>query len=97
MVKTRELGKFEGCTNQDLGKALYDLSLDGCDEELGDAQGFGWYGLLTDINIYHPADYIVYEDNQGFFDYVEYEQGTAIIDWNRLLKEEEEYTAQDYC
>jgi len=35
-------GKF----NTLLDSYLYELSLDGVDEELGDAQDFGWYGTL---------------------------------------------------
>ena len=94
--ETRQPGKFEGCANQDLAQALRELSLNGCDGELGDVQGFGWYGLMLDINLTWPKDYIVSEDNFGFFDYVEYERGEAITDWNRLQKEEEEFSAKDY-
>ncbi len=43
-----KLGKFEGNADQDLAEYLYKQSLDGWnDEEIGDVEGFGWYGLLT--------------------------------------------------
>jgi hypothetical protein len=35
-------GKFD----TKLDSYLYELSLDGCDDELGDAQELGWYGTL---------------------------------------------------
>jgi len=87
--KTRYPGKFEGCTNQEKGEELYNISLNGCDEELGDVPGFGWNGL---IKYNSETWYIVTEDNQGFFDYEVYSPHIAEITWNRLLKEEEEFT-----
>ena len=75
----RQPGKFEGCYDQDLAQALHNLSLEGgCDQEIGDVEGFGWYGLMRDINLQKPKDYIIQEDNYGFFDYTEYEKGVAI-------------------
>lgn len=35
-------GKFDTI----LDSMVYDSSLDGCDEELGDSETFGWYGLI---------------------------------------------------
>ena len=58
-------GKFEGCTNQDIAQKLHDLSLNGCDEELGDVETFGWHALI--------GSYIISEDNQGFFSYTQYD------------------------
>ena len=94
MNKVRYPGKFEGCSDQELGENLYTLSLDGCDDELGDAESFGWYGL---IKFDDGTWYIISEDNCGFFNYLNLAPINAQIEWDRLLKEEEEYTAQDYC
>jgi hypothetical protein len=65
----RHPGKFEACEDQDLGEALYQLVNDGgCDDELGDVQDFGWYGLVLPDDAGN-AGYILFEDNNGFFEY----------------------------
>jgi hypothetical protein len=38
-------GKF----SDPLGEVLHQLTMDGPDEELGDVQDFGWYGLLANV------------------------------------------------
>lgn len=50
MPVIREPGKFEG--ELQLCKALYELTLDGgADEEVGEAQYEGWYGLMIDVRL----------------------------------------------
>jgi hypothetical protein len=60
------MGKFNSLKDE----VVYRASLDGCDDEVGDVQGFGWHGLV--LNLY-GKDYIVHEDSQGFVTVDEYE------------------------
>lgn len=87
-------GKFEGCENEDIGKKLYEITLDGGpDAELGEVDGFGWYGLIADTGIPEAPHVIVWEDNNGFFDYRAYEsEQEARERWEAL---EDEY--REYC
>ena len=68
MKETRYTGKFEGCESQSLGERLHEITLDGCCEELGDVQGFGWFAKVDLDGVF----YVVSEDNNGFFDYASY-------------------------
>ena len=93
-------GKFEGNPSRTISEVLHDWTLDGSiDAELGDVEGFGWYGLIVEIS---PKDtvicalwgksFIVHEDNQGFFDYTEYEtEKTAREDWEALESDYDDY------
>ena len=87
------LGKFEGNADQDLAEYLHKLSLDGCDEELGDVQNFGWYGLITHVaGIGKMKSYIIHEDNYGFFDYTTYDtKASALEAWGNLESEYEDF------
>lgn len=81
-------GKFEGCAEQDIGEALYDLTMDGCCEDLGDVEGFGWFAVVDHAGRW----FIVSEDSQGFFDYREFEaQAERDAEWNRIETEYAEY------
>jgi hypothetical protein len=80
-------GKFEGCADQRLGEALYNVTLDGCNEDLGDVEGFGWYGLIKT----HKNTYIVWEDSQGFFGYETFSHKDGAKEWARLEAEYAEY------
>lgn len=91
-------GKFEGSANPGLADHLYEITMDGmCDEELGDVDGFGWYGLILPEDSPLPlaataqTSYIVSEDSQGFFDYEEY--ATPALARKAWAKLEAEYTA----
>ena len=83
-------GKFEGCADQRLGQALYNATMDGCNEDLGDIEGFGWYGLIKT----HTTTYIVSEDGQGFFDYSAYDHETGKAMWDALEAEYETYSQE---
>lgn len=61
-------GKFEGNYSEWVAEHLYNVSLDGCDDDVGDVEGFGWYGLIRG----RRYGFIVSEDGQGFFDYIKY-------------------------
>ena len=89
------LGKYEGNADQDLAEYLHKYSLDGCDEELGDVQNFGWYGLLLHIikgTLSKGKSYIIHEDSQGFFDYTTYGTKTQALEaWAQLELEYEDF------
>lgn len=66
-------GKFEG--TDDMGELLHEAIGDSSyvDDECGDVQGFGWYGLVTDFEFGGKRHQVIaHEDSQGFFDYTEY-------------------------
>ena len=82
-------GKFEGNGSRRLAEALYNLTIDGLSTELGDVEGFGWYGLVARK---HGSSYIVHEDSQGFFDYTEYATDReAKAEWKALEKEYDKF------
>ncbi len=59
------LGKFEG--ELYATKYAYESTLDGCSEELGDSETFGWYATFSDkIKGRGPFHIIVSENSQGF-------------------------------
>lgn len=75
MARKRYPGKFEGVLRQSTAEVLHRMAGEGMvDEELGDVQGFGWYGLFDRGK---KKSYIVSENNQGFFDYAEFTNGAA--------------------
>lgn len=86
-------GKFEGNGSRRLSEALYNLVGDGCaSNELGDVEGFGWYGLIARK---HGSSYIVSEDSQGFFGYNEYDtEQDARKDWKTLEAEYAQFEEQ---
>ena len=90
-------GKFEGNSDQDLARVLYDLTLDGYDQALGDVQDFGWYGLILHVikgNLSKGRSYIVHEDSQGFFNYTEYKnKQSALVAWAKLESEYADFEA----
>ena len=69
MTRKRYPGKFEGCADDRLAEVLYSISQNGCDEDCGEVDFTGWYGLILHRN----HGYIVSEDSQGFFDYEYFE------------------------
>lgn len=88
-------GKFEGNPDEQLAEYLHQLSMEGCDEDLGDVQDFGWYGLIFHVikgNLSKGQSYIVHEDNYGFFDYTKYDsKSKALEDWAILEKEYDDF------
>lgn len=87
-------GKFETCADQDLGERLYGITLDGgCDDELGDAETFGWFALILGIDTSDPRCFIVSTDAQGFFYYDEYASPSLANNvWSHLEREYETFT-----
>lgn len=88
-------GKFDGNEDYYLAEYLHQLSLEGCDKELGDVQDFGWFGLILNIikgNLSKGQSYIVHEDNYGFFDYRVYNTvKESEEEWARLEEDYEEF------
>ena len=77
-------GKFEGNESRLIARVLYDLcGVSGYDEQCGDVQELGWYALFRG----KKYGFIVYEDNNGFFDYTIYDSvREAEQDW-RIIEE----------
>lgn len=87
-------GKFE--SSGELGEYLHEITMDsGQDEELGDVQDFGWYGLFNGIKvpgIKKKVYAIVSEDSQGFWDVYEYNSSKEVMKaWDKLSHEYEEF------
>lgn len=91
-------GKFP----DELAEALYQLSLDGPDEEIGSVQEMGWYGLLLGVTpeevgeygeeaveqMEGAQDFIISEDSQGFVDYESFESSAdARYRWEEIANE----------
>jgi len=87
-------GKFE--VSGDVGKDLYDMVLMGyTDDQLGDVQHFGWYGLILDTGILNASHVIVKEDSDGFFYYTSYDTiSEARREWELLEKEYTEFMGE---
>lgn len=76
--------------DNEITEKLYELSLDGMvDEELGDVQDFGWYGLMKDTGVPDASYAILHEDSQGFvYSYTYPSLEEVIIVWTKLEEEE---------
>jgi hypothetical protein len=70
MARKRYPGKFEACDDDRLAEVLSGLD---CNEDCGEADTTGWYGLI----LHRDHGYIVSEDSQGFFDYTRYSSKDA--------------------
>jgi hypothetical protein len=70
-------GKFEACGNYALVAQW--LHEDGFDEDLGEAEWFGWYARFSGkIKGRGPFHAIVYEDSQGFVEVIYYSSANAL-------------------
>ena len=81
-------------TSNTVDAFIYEQSMDSTDEQLGDVQGFGWYGLLVfpePVTVDQDGDEwtfsaaIIMEGNQGFI-YVDYfhKESLARKAWAKL-------------
>ena len=61
-TKHKSLGKFEGNESEKLAQAVYTATLNGCCEELGDVEGFGFYAYVQG----KKYDFVLSENSQGF-------------------------------
>jgi hypothetical protein len=88
---TTRLGKFEGCADGELGEVLHEITMDGCCDDCGDVESFGWFASVD----YKGRWFIVSEDSQGFFDYREFDDdATRKAEWDRINAEWEEYSVE---
>ena len=79
-------GKFEACTDQRLGEALYRVVGNGGAHQEWSPPNDGivdWYGLVLS----HKYAYIVHEDNQGFWYYDAFPKPDGIAKWEELVIE----------
>lgn len=91
-------GKFEGNGNYaGVAQYIYKLSLESrLDDELGEADSFGWYGRFAGhIKSKGPFYAICSEDNQGFFD-VEWFDSLKELNykWGQIKADYEEYMVE---
>jgi hypothetical protein len=91
VLSNRHPGKFEGNQDQELAARLYDISLYGCCESIGDVESFGFYTLIIDDG----KGYIGYEDSQGFWTIMEYESVKDAEDnFARISSEYDDFMAE---
>lgn len=86
-TEKRYPGKYEGCESAMVGRILSEWQ----DEELGDVQDFGWYGLIKGKRYW----FIVSEDNYGFVDYVSGTPEEIQKKWDTLEDEYSEFCEGD--
>lgn len=88
----RSPGKFEG--EPQIATRLAELEPD---EDLGDVEGFGWYGVLYDVDTAEGRlSFIVHEDSQGFFSIADSGSREEIEEaWDELQDEYEESEGDD--
>lgn len=86
-------GKFEA--SSEIGEKLHEISLDGCDEELGDVQDFGWYGLLIDSGCEDAKFAIASEDSDGFVDFESFAtEAKAREAWKKLVNKYDDFISE---
>jgi hypothetical protein len=78
-------GKFEGNDSQLLAEVVYNKSLDGCCEELGDVESFGWHGLVRGKRY----TFILSEGSSGFVYVAHGSHEEMQAQWDELQKEYE--------
>ena len=88
------LGKFEG--ELYATKYAYESTLDGCSEELGEVDGFGWYASFSDkIKGRGPFHIILQESSQGFVHGAYYDTADDLAAaWSALESEYEEFCSE---
>jgi hypothetical protein len=83
-------GKFEGNESQMLAEIVYNASMEGCCEELGEVDGFGFYAFVKGKRY----GFIMSEDSQGFVSVYYYTLSEARQKWAAIEKEYEEWTTE---
>jgi RIO-like serine/threonine protein kinase len=87
-------GKFE--ESGEVGERLYELAMDGCDDEVGSVQDLGWYGLLIGTGLQCAPHAIVCENIDGFFNFQDYDtEEEARRAWDDVLADYEDYYEQE--
>lgn len=101
-IKFKRTGPGKFSNNVD--EWCYEQTMLGADDELGDVEGFGWYGLLKfetpvkvveDGNEWSFSAAICSENSQGFFDVVTYDTAEeAESVWNEISAEYEAFSSE---
>lgn len=73
-------GKFEGNRSQALAEVVYNITLDGCCDDLGDVEGYGYYAFVRGKRY----GFIVSEDSNGFISVDHDPLPEAEAKWSRL-------------
>lgn len=89
-TKHKSPGKFQGNESEMLTRAVYNASLDGCCESLGESDGFGYYAYVSGKRY----DFILNENSQGFV-YVEWGKPQEMLEkWEKLEKDYAEWIGE---
>jgi len=73
-------GKFEGDCSQKMTEVVYNASLNGFGDNLGDVADFGHYSLVVGKRY----TFIVHEDNQGFVTVNSYSHDKGAKRWSEI-------------
>jgi hypothetical protein len=84
------LGKFQGNASYKMAEAVYNASLDGCCEQLGDVEGFGFYALVEGKRY----GFIMNENSQGFVSVDYWPIAEAREKWAAIEKEYEKWSEE---
>lgn len=90
-TKTPYPGKFEGNASQKVAEAVYDITLQGCWDTLGDVEGFGFFAFVVG----KKYGFILAEDSQGFVEVTAHSLDEARIMWKRIEKEYASYCEEE--
>ena len=86
-TRHKTLGKFQGNDSEMIAKAVYNATMDGCCESLGESGSFGWYAYVNGKRY----DFIITENSQGFV-YVEYGKPEEMLTkWESIEKDYAEW------
>lgn len=86
-TEKHNLGAFEGNKSQLVASILHSTLPD---EELGDVQDFGWYGLILGKRY----GFIVHQDSYGSFVYSRYSLKDARKKWHKIEKAYVEFNGE---
>jgi hypothetical protein len=84
------LGKFEGNSSQLLAETVYNVTMNGTGEELGEVDGFGFYAFVKGKRY----GFIMNEDSQGFVSVDYYPLKEARERWAKIEAEYEEWSKE---
>lgn len=86
----KRAGKFEACRSQAQAEVAYNISLDGCCDDIGEADFLGHYSFIRGKRY----GFILCEDHNGF---ITCDAGRLLAQehiWNELVKRYEQYYAE---
>lgn len=92
----RQPGKFEANRSHAVARVVYDISLDGCCDDFGEADGFGYYAFVVGKRY----GFIMCEDSNGFVSVDYYPLAEARRRWEEIQDEYNDYMArhvEEFC